>query len=103
VYQYVLDSSLDLDPVTSPIDEEDPVLNPLWATSSSYSCGNLDETFPSDEAIIEAMNGCDRPWDDMHHHSYFLPEFAKIEQDDFRSTLSEIVNHVVVPLDTHKI
>jgi hypothetical protein len=49
------------------------------------------------------MNGSERPWDDMHHQSYFLPSLERIEQDDFRSTLSEIVGHVVVPLDTHDI
>jgi hypothetical protein len=32
-YQYVLDSFIDLDPVTSQIDEEDHVLEPVWATS----------------------------------------------------------------------
>ena len=37
----------------------------------------------------------------MHHRSYFLPELARIKQYDFRSTLSEIVNHAKVPLDTH--
>jgi hypothetical protein len=30
-------------------------------------------------------------------------QLARIKQYDFRSTLSEIVNHVVVPLDTHGI
>ena len=54
-------------------------------------------------SILEAMNGSERPWDDMHHRSYFLPSLERIEQDDFRSTLSEIVGHVVVPLDTHGI
>jgi hypothetical protein len=39
----------------------------------------------------------------MYHHSYFLPELARIEQDNFRSTLSEMVGHVVVPLDTHNV
>jgi hypothetical protein len=85
------------------MDEEDHVLNPVWATSSSFSHDCLDDTLPLDEAIIEAMNGSDRPWDDMHHRSYFLPELARIKQDDFRSTLSEIVGHAVVPLDTHGI
>jgi hypothetical protein len=56
-----------------------------------------------DEAILESMNGFDRPWDDMHHHSYFLLEVARIEQDDFRSTLSETVGHAIVPLDIHEI
>jgi hypothetical protein len=56
-----------------------------------------------DEAILEAMNGPDRPWDDMHHRSYFLLELVRIKQDDFRSTLSEMVGHIVVPLDMHDI
>jgi len=47
------------------------------------------------------MNSSDKPWDDMHHRSYFLPYLARIEQDDFRSTLSKIVGHAVVPIDTH--
>ena len=49
------------------------------------------------------MNGSDIPWDDMHHLFYFLPDLAIIEQDDFRSTLREIVDHIVVPLDMHDI
>jgi hypothetical protein len=49
------------------------------------------------------MNGSERPWDDMHQRSYFLPSLERIEQDDFWSTLSEIVGHAIVPLDTHDI
>lgn len=30
----------------------------------------------SDEYIIEAMNVPDYSWDDMHHHSYLLPQDA---------------------------
>jgi hypothetical protein len=63
----------------------------------------LDDNFPLDEAIIEAMNVSDKPWDDMHHRSYILPELARIEQDEFRSTLSKIVGHTVVPIDMHDI
>ena len=88
VYQVFLDSSADPDPITLPMDEDDPVLRPMWATSLSCSHDCLDETLPLDEAIIEAMNCSNKPWDDMHHHSYFLPELERIEQDDFRSTLS---------------
>jgi hypothetical protein len=49
------------------------------------------------------MNGFNRPWDNMHHHSYFLPKLFSIKQDDFISTLREIIGHVIVPLDTHEI
>jgi hypothetical protein len=82
-YQVVLDSSTDLDPVTSPTDEEDLVLRPMWATSLSCSHDFLDETLPSDKAIIKAMNGYEKPWDDMHHRYYFLPELERIEHDEF--------------------
>jgi hypothetical protein len=87
-YQAVLEYSADPNPITLPKDEEDPVLNPMWATSLSCSHDFLNDNLPSDESIIEAINGSDKPWDDMHHLSYFLPELARIEQDDFRSTLS---------------
>jgi hypothetical protein len=103
VYQSVLDSSADPNPITSQMDEEDHFLKTMWATSSYFSHDFLDETFPLNEAIIEAMNGSDKPWDDMHHRSYFFPELARIEQDDSRSTLSEIVDHTIFPLDTHGI
>jgi hypothetical protein len=82
-YQAILESSANPDPITSQTDEEDLVLKTVWATSLSCSHDFLDETFPSDEAIIEAMNGFDKPWDDMHHRSYFLPDLSRIEQDDF--------------------
>jgi hypothetical protein len=75
----------------------------MWATSSSFSHDFLNDTLPSDEAIVEVMNGSNRPWDDMHHHSYLLPELARIKPDDFKSTLSKIVGHAVVPLDTNGI
>jgi hypothetical protein len=103
VYQIVLEHSTDPDPITSSTDEEDHVLKPVWATLLSCSHDFLDDTFPSDEAIIKSMNGSDKPWDDMCHLSYFLPELARIEQDDFRSTLSDIVGHTVFPLDVYGI
>jgi hypothetical protein len=102
-YQAILDSSADPDPVPSQTVEEDLVPRPVWATLLSCSRDFLDENLPLDEAILEAMNFFEIPWDDMHHRSYFLPSLEKIEQDDFRSTLSEIVDHAVVPLDTHDI
>jgi hypothetical protein len=47
-YQVVLDSSADPDPVTSPTNEEDPILRPVWATSFSCLHDCLDETLLSD-------------------------------------------------------
>jgi hypothetical protein len=102
-YQAILDSSANPDPVSLQTVEEDPVLSLVWAISLSCSHDFLDETLPLDEAILEAMNVSERPWYDMHHRSYFLPSLEKIEQGDFRSSLSEIVGHAIVPLDTHNI
>ena len=34
---------------------------------------------PSEEAILEVMMGVDRPWEDLHHHSYFLPPLQEVE------------------------
>jgi hypothetical protein len=102
-YQGILDSYADPDPIPSQTVKEDPVLRPAWATSLYCSHDFLDETFPSNEAILEAMNVSKRPWDNMHHRSYFLPSLERVEQDEFRSTLSEIVGHTIVPLDTHGI
>jgi hypothetical protein len=82
-YQVILNSFFDPDLVPSLTDEEDLVSRPLWATSLSFSYDFLDGTFPSDESIIEAINGFDKPWDDMHHRSYFLQELERIEQDKF--------------------
>jgi hypothetical protein len=103
VYQDIQEAIVDPDPSSSWTNEVDLVLEPIWVIQSSCSHDFLDDTLPSDEAILESMSGPDRPWDDMHHRSYFLPELVRIEQDEFRSTLSEMVGHVVVPLDTHGI
>jgi hypothetical protein len=101
VYQAILTIVADLDPSSSRTNEVDPILELIWATQSSCSHDFLDNTLPSDESILEVMSGTDRPWDDMHHRSYFLIELVRIEHDDFRYTLSEMVGHALVPLYTH--
>jgi hypothetical protein len=103
VYQAVVDSSADPDLFPSSTDEEDIVSRPVWATSLSCSNDFLDGTCPLDESIIRSMNYFDKPLDDMHLCSYFLLDLEIIEQDDLRYTLSEIVGHTIVPLDTHTI
>jgi hypothetical protein len=42
---------------------------------------------PSDEAVIEAMTSSDKPWEDLHHRSYFLPELHRIEAGEFTITM----------------
>jgi hypothetical protein len=60
-------------PNPTPPQELDPVLEPIWAQDSLSSQDPLDLVFPSNEVILEAMNGPDRPWDDLHHRYCFLP------------------------------
>jgi hypothetical protein len=43
---------------------------------------------PSDEAIIEAMTGPDKPWEYLHHRSYFLPMLRRIEAGEFTITMT---------------
>jgi hypothetical protein len=63
----------------------------------------LDLVFPFDEVILEAMTGPDRPWDDLHHKSYFLPELKRIEAGEFITTMNGDAPCLVNPLATHKI
>jgi hypothetical protein len=81
----------------------DLVLETIWVAHSSRFHDFLDDTLPLDEAILEAIPSPDRTWDNLHRRSYFVPELERIEHDDFMSTLSEMVGHAVVPLDTHGI
>src|SRR5713226_7452046 len=56
--------------------------------------------FPSDEAILEAMSGIEKPWEELLHRSYFLPKLDHLECDDFREIISEKVGSPVVPLSS---
>jgi hypothetical protein len=60
-------------PDLTPAQELDPPLEPIWAQDSLANTDSLDLVLPSDEAVIKAMTGPDKPWDDLHHKSYFLP------------------------------
>jgi hypothetical protein len=74
------------DPIPAP--ELDPLLEPIWAQNSLVDTDSLDLVLPSDEAIIEAMTGPDKPWEDLHHRSYFLPELHRIEAGEFTITMT---------------
>jgi hypothetical protein len=66
----------------------DPLLEPIWAQDSLVNTDSLDLVLPSDEAIIEAMTSPNKPWDDLHHISYFLPELHRIEAGEFTITMT---------------
>ena len=71
-----------------------------WALESSHSHGFLDDVFPLDEAILEAMSGVEQPWEELHHQSYFLPKLVRMECDDFREILREKIGCPMVPLSS---
>jgi hypothetical protein len=58
---------------------------------------------PSDEAILEALTSPNRPWDDLHHRSYFLPELRRIEVGEFILTMTGDRYCLINPLATHTV
>jgi hypothetical protein len=53
--------------------------------------------------ILVAMTSLERPWDDLHHRSYFLPKITRVEVGEFTSTMNGDVTHPVNPLVTHRV
>jgi hypothetical protein len=53
--------------------------------------------------ILEALTGPDRPWDDLHHRSYFLPELGRIEAGEFVLTMTGDRSCPINPLATHTV
>ena len=44
-----------------------------WTLDSTSALDYLDMVLPSEEAILKVMMGVDRPSEDLHQRSYFLP------------------------------
>jgi hypothetical protein len=101
VYSLVQQASADTYP--TPSQELDLILEPIWAEGSLIDTNSLDLVFPSDEAIIEAMTSPDKPWDDLHHRSYFLPELRRIEAGEFTLTMTRDRSCPINPLATHEV
>jgi hypothetical protein len=74
VYSLFQQASANPDPTLA--QDLDPPLGPIWAQGSLTNIDSLDLIFPSDKAVIEAMTSLDKPWEDLHHRSYFLPELS---------------------------
>jgi hypothetical protein len=98
-YSIVQQASANPDP--TPAQELDPILEPIWAQGSLADTDSLDLVFPSDEVIIEAMTSLDKPWDDLHHRSYFLPELRRIEAGEFTLTMTGDRSCPINPLAMH--
>jgi hypothetical protein len=88
-------------PDLTPAKEFDPLLEPIWAQGSLTNTDSLDLVLPSYEAVIEAMTSPDKPWDDLHHRSYFLPELSRIEAGEFTLTMTGDRTCPINPLAIH--
>jgi hypothetical protein len=75
-------------PDSTPTQELDPFLEPIWAQGSLANIDLLGLVLPFDEAVIEAMTSPDKPWEDLHHRSYFLLELSRIEAGEFIVTMT---------------
>jgi hypothetical protein len=75
-------------PDPTPAQELDPLLEPIWAQGSLATTDLLDLVLPSDKVVIEAMTSPDKPWEDLNHGSYFLPELSRIEAGEFPITMT---------------
>jgi hypothetical protein len=100
-YSIIQQASIDPDPTPAP--ELDPVIKPIWAQDSLATTDSLDIVLPSDEAIIEALAGPDKPWDNLHHRYNFLPELRRIEAGEFVLTVTGDRSCPINPLATHAV
>jgi hypothetical protein len=100
-YSLVQQASANPDP--TPAQELDPLPEPIWAQDSLATTDSLDLVWPSDEEVIEAMTSPNKPWEHLHHRSYFLPMLSRIKVGEFTVTMTGDRSCHTHPLATHKI
>jgi len=89
-----------VNPNLTPAQALDPFLEPICTQGSLAIPDSLDLVFPSHEAILEAFIGPNRPWDDLHHRSYFVPKLRRIEAGEFMLTITRDRSCPVNPMAT---
>jgi len=52
---------------------------------------------------LEALIGPDKPWEDVHHRSYFLPDLDIIESGEFPLSFQDCVDRPLNPLAKQRI
>jgi hypothetical protein len=100
-YSLIQQASANPDP--TPAQEFDPLLEPIWAQGSLASTDSLDLVFPFDKAVIKVMTSSDKPLDDLHHRSYFLPELSRIKAGEFTLTMTGDRTCPINPLAIHDV
>jgi hypothetical protein len=101
VYSLVQQTSAHTDPTLA--QEFNPLLEPIWAQGSLAHIDSLDLVLHSDEEIIKSMTIPYKPWEDIHHTSYFLPELNQIEVGEFTMTMMGYRSYPINPLATHEV
>jgi hypothetical protein len=89
--------------VAIPINHENPNHINLFNQYSLTSHDLLYLVFYFDKAILEVMTSPKKPWDDLHHKSFFLPKLGRVEAGDFTMTMNGDVTCHVNPLAMHKV
>jgi hypothetical protein len=87
----------------APPKELDLALEHILSQDSLFAYDPLDLVLPSDKVILEAMIGPDKPCDDIHHKSYFLPKLKTIEVVEFIQVMNGDAPCPINPLSTHRI
>lgn len=96
-YQFIIKTA-DSNPTPISPKELDGDVSPAWTLDSTSSMDCLDTILPYEEEILEAMKIIDRPWDDLHHRSYFLSNVHQVELIFSSRSLTGDVHIVLNPL-----
>jgi hypothetical protein len=81
------------DPNASLDVELDQYSLPNWVVSPSTSHDFINNVLPLDEAIMESMALGDRPWEDSHNGSFFLPDSERVEKHIQTLVSTHLVDH----------
>ena len=66
----------------------DPLVSTITDSPSDLSL----HFFCNDEDILEALIDLEYPWDDMHHHSFFLPKELVSQSDQFSVETKDFIH-----------
>jgi len=95
-YQSIV-NFVDSNPTPFSPEKLDGDVAPSWTLDLNSTQDFLDTVLPSEEAILEEMMGFERPWNDLHHRSYFLPHLRGVESSLSIPSTSD-VHEVLNPL-----
>ena len=67
-------------------------IDPLVSTTNDSPSDLSLRCFCNDEKILEALTALEYPWDDMHHHSFFLPEELVSQSNQFSMETKDFIH-----------